>query len=326
MRIPPKTLTHTEGNRIATLSVVILFSAAVVSLLFAGPAAAAITETETDGPAQAMAGDTITVSLGVAADSADISAVQISPEEQDAHVNEFAATELVDAGAETQVADSSLIAYSELQEEVTVEWSVTVPDDAEVGDTITLSGDALTGDNERTSFTYTVEITDAAITEATMTGDDEAVAGDTVDLSLETTADAAIISAVQINPDEQADHINEFNDTTVVNAGAETQVAEPGFIAYTEAQEDVTVEWGATVPEDAAVDDTITITGDVLDDNQNRQSFTHTVTVIDDPVDKYRNDNGDVDDLGLVSALSDWRAGKITDITFVEILSEWRDE
>lgn len=325
MHIPPQTSTHTEGNRIATASVVILFSVAVVSLLFAGPAAAAITETETDGPAQAMAGDTITVSLDVAADSADISAVQISPEEQADHVNEFAATELVDAGAETQIEEPGFVVYNELQEDATVEWDVTVPDDAEVGDTITLSGDALTGNNERTSFIYTVEITDAAITEATMTGDEEAVAGDTVDLSLETTADAAIISAVQINPDEQADHVNGFNDTTVVDAGAETQVEEPGFIAYAEAQEDVTVEWEATVPEDAAVDDTITITGDVLDDNQNRQSFTHTVTVIDDPADKYRNDNGDVDDRGLIDALSDWRNDDIKDVTLIDILSEWRE-
>ena len=228
----------TGANQTVTMSLAVLLSLVVVSSLFVGAAAAAITETTTDGPPQATAGETITVGLDISADSPDIGAVQINPEEQDTHVNDFTDTELVDAGGDTQIADPGFIVYDPLQEGTTVTWNVTVPENAEAGETLTLSGDALTGDNERTSFTYTVEVVDAAITDATVTGPDEAVAGDTVDLSLETTADADIISAVQINPDEQPDHINEFVNMVVTDAGADTEVSEQGLIAYTEPQSD----------------------------------------------------------------------------------------
>lgn len=302
----------------------VLAAAVVITVLLAGPVAGTVTEATTDGPPQATPGETISVSLTASADSPDISAVQIAPNEKPDHSNEFDATELVSAGADTQINDPGFIVYSELQDTVTVTWNLTVPADAEPGETLTLSGDVLNDANERTSFTYEVDVVNAAITEATVTAPDEAVAGDAVDITLETAAEAAIIDAVQIAPAEQPEHTNEFSELTLVDTGADTQVAEPGFIAYTDRQQAVTVQWKGTVPNNARVGDSITISGDVVANTDNRQSFSHTIQVIDDPVDKYRNEKGNVGDRGFINALSDWRNGEIDDITLIEVLEEYR--
>lgn len=310
-------------HKTAAASIAVLLSVILVSFLFAGAAAATITDTTADGPEQAMAGDTVTVTIAVSADSPDISAIQINPDENPDHVNEFAADEIIDAGANTQIAEDGLIAYSELQEEVTVTWEFTVPEDADVGDTVTVTGDALDSDQDGSQFSHTVEVADAAITDATLTGPNEVSPGDTVDLSLQTAADAEIINAVQINPDEEPNHVNEFANLGVTDAGADTQVSEE-LIAYTEPQSSVTVSFEATVPGTATVDETITVTGDVIATDQNRQSFTHTVAVTD-PVDKYRNDQGNVDDLGLLDGIDDWRAGDLGDLELLEVIDEWRE-
>jgi hypothetical protein len=152
----------------------------------------------------------------------------------------------------------------------------------------------------------------------------EAVAGSDVTISVDAEAAESKISAFQIVPAEQPDHVNDFSDLTVTTTAA-TQIKEPDFVVYSELQEQVTVGWTGTIPENAEAGETFTLAGDALDETQNRQLFSHTVTVTDDPLAKYRNENGEVDDTGLLEAISDWRDGSLEDTQLLQLISEWRD-
>lgn len=54
-------------------------------------------------------------------------------------------------------------------------------------------------------------------------------------------------------------------------------------------------------------------------------SMQGTVAVEDDPLEKYRNENGKIDDTGLLEAISDWRDGNLEDTQLLQLISEWRD-
>lgn len=552
-------VSSTKGRAVFLASIMVL-SVVAVSVSFTGAAAATITDTSTNGPAQATAGDTIELSLDVAADSPEIRAIVIDPAEQADHVNEFDRITIIDPGAATDVANRGAIIYREAQTAVTASWELTVPETAEVGDTVTITGDALGVDGQRTEFSYTVEVVDdggdddppgydlpggavptgpvfeeypnlkgltvwqgqkitiadglqdgviqlreridtentrlvseyrvsegslifdtedlspgnyylttgdlarndngipmrgetfeleeqsltaafgtdtvrlegpnsaddeftfesnrleypinvttasgdlaaedladifvggssftllasnvnqeddtivlapvqdadeyvvdfgqadiapgeyefvfsgtdttAAATDTitvdTANGDEprlfnlsvdapsEAVAGSDVTISVDAQAADSQISAFQINPEEQPDHVNDFDDLSVTTT-AGTQIEDPGFVVYSELQNQVTVEWTGTIPDTAEAGETYTLTGDALDEPQNRQLFSHTVTVTDDPLAKYRNDNGEVDDTGLLEAISDWRNNELDDTQLLQLISEWRD-
>jgi outer membrane protein assembly factor BamB len=152
----------------------------------------------------------------------------------------------------------------------------------------------------------------------------EAVAGNDVTIGVDAQAVDSQISAFQINPEEQTDHVNDFNDLSVTTT-AETQIEEPGFVVYNELQDQVTVEWTGTIPENAEAGETFTLAGDTLNEAQDRQLFSHTMTVTDDPLAEYRNENGEVDDTGLLEAISDWRDDDLEDTQLLQLISEWRE-
>jgi hypothetical protein len=152
----------------------------------------------------------------------------------------------------------------------------------------------------------------------------EAVAGSDVTIRINAQAVDSQISAFQINPAEQADHVNDFSNLSVTTT-AETQIEEPGFVVYSTLQDEVTVEWTGTIPETAEAGETFTLAGDALNETQDRQLFSQTVTVTDDPLEKYRNENGEIDDTGLLEAISDWRDDELEDTQLLQLISEWRD-
>ena len=158
----------------------------------------------------------------------------------------------------------------------------------------------------------------------TVNGPSEAVAGSNVTISVDAQAVDSQLSAFQIEPNEQADHINGFDDLSVTTT-ADTQVADPGFVVYSEIQERVTVEWTGSIPETAEAGETFTLAGDALDESQNRQLLSHTVTVTNNPLEKYRNENDEVDDTGILEAIADWRDGDLEDTQLLELIAEWRD-
>ena len=45
----------------------------------------------------------------------------------------------------------------------------------------------------------------------------------------------------------------------------------------------------------------------------------------DNPLEEYRNDNGEVDDTGLLEAIADWRDDNLEDTQLLELIAEWRD-
>jgi PKD repeat protein len=45
----------------------------------------------------------------------------------------------------------------------------------------------------------------------------------------------------------------------------------------------------------------------------------------EDPLEKYRNENGEVDDIGLLEAIADWRNDNLADTQLLELIAEWRD-
>lgn len=155
--------------------------------------------------------------------------------------------------------------------------------------TLKLAGGAAT-----TVVLATGPTTAQSLFDLTIDGPAEAVAGDEVTISLEAQAAQSQISAFQIAPDEQSDHINDYEDLTVTTT-AETQIEEPDFIAYSELQEEVTVEWTGSIPETAQPDETVTLAGDALDDPQNRQLFSHTVTVTDEQSEDSQTNEGEGD-------------------------------
>ena len=154
--------------------------------------------------------------------------------------------------------------------------------------------------------------------------DEEVTAGERASIELEVTANQDPVSALQINPDEQPDHVNDFSDLSV-ETDADTQVQDPDFVVYSEVQDQVTVTWEGQIPTDATAGETFTLAGDALNEAQDRQAFSHTVTVIQDPLEKYRNDDGEIDDTGLLEAISDWRNGGLRDTDLLELISAWRD-
>ena len=54
-------------------------------------------------------------------------------------------------------------------------------------------------------------------------------------------------------------------------------------------------------------------------------SMQGAITVIEDPLEKYRNQNGEVTDTGLLEAISDWRDGELEDTQLLQLISEWRE-
>ena len=50
-----------------------------------------------------------------------------------------------------------------------------------------------------------------------------------------------------------------------------------------------------------------------------------SIDIPDDPLEKYRNDNGEVTDTGLLEAISDWRDGTLNDSDLLSLISEWRE-
>jgi hypothetical protein len=154
--------------------------------------------------------------------------------------------------------------------------------------------------------------------------DEEVTAGERASIELEVTANQDPVSAFQINPNEQPDHVNDFAELSV-ETDADTQIEDPGFVVYSEVQDQVTVAWEGQVPADATAGETFTLAGDALNEAQDRQAFSHTVTVIQNPLEKYRNDDGEIDDTGLLEAISDWRDGELNDTDLLEVISEWRD-
>jgi plastocyanin len=166
-------------------------------------------------------------------------------------------------------------------------------------------------------------ITDTGLFNLSVNAPSEAVAGNGVTISVDAEAAESRISAFQIAPDEQPDHVNDFSDLSVTTT-AGTRIEEPDFVVYSNLQDQVTVEWTGTIPENAEAGETFTLAGDALNEAQDRQPFSHTVTVTDDPLAEYRNQNGEVDDTGLLEAISDWRDGVLEDTQLLQLISEWR--
>lgn len=152
----------------------------------------------------------------------------------------------------------------------------------------------LAGGATTTVVLATAPTTAQSLFDLAIDGPSEAVAGDEVTISLEAQAAQGQVSAFQIAPDEQSDHVNEYDNLTVTTT-AETQIEEPDFIAYSELQEEVTVEWTGSIPESAQPDETVALAGDVLDEAQNRQLFSHTVTVTEEQSEESQNEDEEGD-------------------------------
>ena len=278
-------------------------------------------QTEFIGPSEAAPGNEINISFQV--DSQEpISGITIAADER------FESFEVTDPGADTVQIDNDLVLYSEpLPESVTVEFSLVTPSELweeplTIGTEIGLGG----GDEVITVEPYTIGVREPEqeLFDIVIDADNEVVAGDTASIQLQATANPDPISAFQINPADQPDHVNDFSDLSV-ETDADTQVQDPGFVVYSEVQDQVTVTWEGQVPADATAGETFTLAGDALNEAQDRQAFSHTVTITDDPFEKYRNDDGEITDTGLLEAISDWRDGELRDTDLLELISEWRD-
>ena len=281
-----------------------------------------IVDTTFSGPSEAAPETEISISLDVESQQ-PVSGIALTLDDR------FKNIEITNAGADTVQADNDLILYSEpLPESMTVEFSLTTPSDPwdeplPIGPEIGLEG----GEEVIAVDPYTISlenIEEPELFDIIITADDEVVAGDTASVELQATAAPDPISAFQINPAEQPDHVNDFDDLSVETTAA-TQVEDPGFVVYSEVQQEVTVEWQGSVPDTAEAGEEFTLAGDALNDPQDRQAFSHTVTVTDDPFEKYRNDDGEITDTGLLEAISDWRDNELSDVDLLDIISEWRD-
>jgi hypothetical protein len=278
-------------------------------------------QTEFIGPSEAAPGSEINITFQV--DSQEpISGVAVAADER------FESFEVTDPGADTVQVDNDLILYSDpLPESVTVEFSLVTPSEPwdeplTIGTEIGLGG----GDEVITVEPYTIAVREPEqeLFDIVIDADNEVVAGDTASIQLQATAAPDPVSAFQINPNEQPDHVNDFAELSV-ETDADTQIEDPGFVVYSEVQDQVTVAWEGQVPADATAGETFTLAGDALNEAQDRQAFSHTVTVIQNPLEKYRNDDGEIDDTGLLEAISDWRDGELNDTDLLEVISEWRD-
>lgn len=278
-------------------------------------------QTEFIGPSEAAPGSEINISFQV--DSQEpISGITIAADER------FESFEVTNPGADTVQIDNDLILYSEpLPESVTAEFSLVTPSEPwdeplTIGTEVGLDG----GEEVVAVEPYAIGVREPEqeLFDIVINADNEVVAGDTASIQLQATAAPDPISAFQINPDEQPDHVNDFTDLSV-ETDAATQLESVELVAYAELQDQVTITWEGQVPDDATAGETFTLAGDALNDAQDRQAFSHTVTVTDDPLEKYRNDDGEITDTGLLEAISDWRDGEVSDTDLLKLISEWRD-
>lgn len=139
------------------------------------------------------------------------------------------------------------------------------------------------------------------------------------DISFELSA-----SSPEPNIDSVLADWQSFENVEVETVDTDTFIEEVDLIVLDELQAGLSVEFTATVPENAVVGDQLEVTGDLALEDAPDETFAHTVEVIEDPADDYRDDNGDVDERGVVGAIGDWRNGDLNPQELIKVIGEWR--
>lgn len=268
-------------------------------------------------PDEAVAGETVDLQLTVDAEE-PISGITMGFDDT------FESVEILDPGSEAAITETDLIVYEEpLPENITATYEVAVPAEILEGDELTINGEVgLSGKDEVISIgPHVVTITDEEIPpfEATLTADDQVIPGGTWGIEIEAATDAGVSTILT--------DVAETVGLSIIDPGAETFISDPDLIVYDDPlpQEVVAVLEGE-IPEDAEVGETFEVSVEVTDSNEEVVSLgPKTATVSDDPLDKYRDDNGEIGNRGLITAISDWRNGDLGDRTLIEVIGKWRD-
>lgn len=308
MRLQPP-----NGNSVRALLLVafMLMVAVGISVAFVGGATADqhITADRTLDATQAQPGETVGVTVTASSDSNDIGGLV------DTFNNSFADVTLISAtpspGFQAISDTDVIVAYSDLVDQMTVEYEVTIPADAQAGQVFNFDG-FISGDGSEVEYELendTIEVVEGGTPDFTLSdlqpGDlvnnDAVDQGDTVSVSVNVSnvGTAAGVASVALSMDgtqvdqQDSPQIDPGN-SQVVNLEIDTTGFDPGTYTYEVSVGD------ETASADIEVDHSV-------------------VTYADDQT-------GMVETQGLINAINDWRNGEFGNQLLLQIIDAWRND
>lgn len=250
----------------------------------------------------------------------------------------FADIEVVDEDpgaflAEPDAANEELIAlWEEEAETFSITYEVSVPEDAEGGDTFEFEGSVIPGEDDDIDGTPIEGDNAISIVEEPPIDIDaertierpQVTEGASTEVTLEIEAEEAISLGLTEDFDPgfaEAEYVDSEPEAFL----ADSDEANEEFIATwdTEATSfELTYE--VTVPEDAEAGDTFEISGFVpIEDVEVPIEGDDTIEVVESPLAEYADEDGFIDAQGVLAAFGDWQDGELDAQLFLEAFNAW---